>query len=98
MTNNDTPEPPTGLGERGSAYWRTVLEDFTLDAPDLAILEQACRLVDRAAALDAVVDAEGVMSRSAQGPRVHPALVEARQTRLALVKVVKSLGLPAEED
>lgn len=97
MHNNENPEPPAGLGDRGRAYWRTVLGDFDLDSPDLAVLEQACRLLDRISALDAVVDDEGVMSRSAQGPRVHPALVESRQARLALVKVVKSLGLPAED-
>ena len=41
---------------------------------------------------------EGVTNVSPQGVRAHPALVEARQQRVTLAKLVASLRIPVEEE
>ncbi len=48
--------------------------------------------------LDAEVRRDGAMVDSAQGRRAHPALVEARQQRIALARLLAALRLPAGEE
>lgn len=92
------PRPRNGLKSAGKGLWRAVVDEYDLDGQGLELLAQACRTVDVIAALDAVVAREGTMSTSSQGPRVHPALVESRQQRMALRQLVGSLGLDLEDE
>lgn len=92
------PKPPRGLKTGGRRLWLAVVDDYNLDGQGLELLAQACRTVDVIAALDAVVAAEGTMSTSSQGPRVHPALVESRQQRSTLRQLVGSLGLDLDDE
>ena len=87
------PRPRNGLKAGGKRLWLAVVNDYDLDGQGLELLAQACRTVDVIATLDAVVAAEGAMSESTQGARVHPAIVEARQQRSALRQLVTALGL-----
>lgn len=91
------PKAPRGLGSSGKALWRAVLTDYELDEHETSILTQACRLADACDQLQALVDAEGVMSESSQGPRVHPALVELRQQSISLARLMTALRIPAGE-
>lgn len=50
------------------------------------------------AELERIVTAEGVTHDSPQGVRAHPALVEARQQRIILAKLVASLRIPLDDD
>lgn len=93
----DIPRPPKGLGSSGRALWRAVLGDFELDEHETSILRQACRLADLCDVLQATVDAEGVMSESSQGSRVHPAVTELRQQGIALARLMTALRIPAGE-
>lgn len=68
--------------------------EYELDAPELVLLEEACRIRDFIADLRQKVAETGAVIDSPQGPRLHPAAVEARQQTLALAKVVGALGLP----
>lgn len=81
---------------RGERFAVAVREEFDLAAHADELLTQSARLIDKIDALDEVVAAEGVMAASSQGARAHPALVEARQTRLALHRILVSLDLPVE--
>lgn len=92
------PRPRNGLKAGGKRLWLAVVNDYDLDGQGLELLAQACRTVDVIATLDAVVAAEGAMSESTQGARVHPAIVEARQQRSALRQLVTALGLDLEQD
>jgi hypothetical protein len=85
---------PRGLAAAGRRLWDAVTGDYELDAPELALLEEACRVRDFIADLRRKVAADGAVIQSSQGPRVHPAAVEARQQSLALAKLVTSRGLP----
>lgn len=92
------PRVPRGMGAGGRRLWRAVLADYELDAQGLELLEQAGRTADRIADLEAVVDRDGVMAESSQGPRAHPALVEARQQRTTLRQLIGALGLDPDRD
>ena len=87
---------PVGLKRRGAALWRSTTTEFDLDPHELTTLREVCRTVDAIDSLQAVVDRDGVMNESAQGARAHPALVELRQQRLALTKLVAALAIPAD--
>lgn len=85
---------PRGLGTPGRRLWDAVTGEYELDTPELALLEEACRIRDFIADLRQKVAETGAVIDSRQGPRMHPAAVEARQQTLALAKVIGSLGLP----
>ena len=53
-----------------------------------------CRTVDSLDDLQALLDAEGITSESSQGLRVHPALVELRQQRIAFARLLTALRIP----
>lgn len=91
------PKPPTGLKRSGRALWTAVLTDYELDEHETATLLQACRITDHCDALQRLLEAEGIMSESSQGVRVHPALVELRQQGIALARLMAALRIPAGE-
>ncbi len=86
--------PPKGTGSSGSALWRDVLSKYELEEHETALLREAVRCVDQLDTLAAAVAADGAMVDG----RVHPALVESRQLRLALARLVAALRLPAGDE
>ncbi|WPU08080.1 hypothetical protein [Pseudarthrobacter oxydans] len=64
----------------------------------MSILLEAARTVDALDELEKIVRDEGVTNVSPQGVRAHPALVEARQQRVTLAKLVASLRIPFDEE
>ena len=98
MTDDQTAPPaPVGLGAAGQALWRDLAGEYELELHEVPLLAQAARLADVIAALDAVVAADGPMSVGSAGqPVVHPAVAEARQTRIALARLLGQVGFPSE--
>jgi hypothetical protein len=86
---------PRGLRAAGKRLWRAVNSEFDIDDHEAALLREACRTVDQLDQLQAVLAQTSLVVGSNQGIRVHPALVESRQQRLVLAKLVTSLRLPA---
>ena len=100
MTSKPSKPPtPKGSGASGRRLWREVLDQYELEEHELALLREAVRAVDQLDQLDqldAVVRPDGLVFRGGkQGPRVHPAAVEARQLRLVLARVLAALRLPS---
>jgi len=62
-TLTPVPESPRS---RGEAFAEHVLGTFDLDEADQQVLEQVCRLLDRADALRTAIDADGVVITSAR--------------------------------
>lgn len=91
------PRPPSGLRGSGRALWKAVLVDFELSEHETIVLREACRTADSIDDLQALLDADGLMSQSSQGARVHPALVELRQQRLTFARLVSALRIPLED-
>lgn len=88
---------PVGLRAPGRKLWRAVTDDYELGQHELSILLEAARTVDSLDALEKIVRDEGVTNVSPQGVRAHPALVEARQQRVTLAKLVASLRIPLDD-
>ena len=92
------PNPPAGLRTPGRALWRAVMAEYDLDEHETAVLRQAARLADVCDELQRTIDADGIMSESSQGARVHPAAVELRQQSVALARLLTALRIPTEDD
>ncbi len=97
MTTNH-PRPPRGTGRAGAALWRAVLAEYELEEHELLLLREAVRTVDVLDDLALLVARDGAVVGSSQGDRAHPALVEARQQRIALARLLAALRLPAGEE
>jgi len=95
---DQTPPSPEGTGPSGAALWTDVLSKYELEEHELAMLREAVRTVDHLDGLHALVEAEGLMTTGPHGSKPHPALVEARQLRIALARVLAALRLPAGEE
>lgn len=89
--------PPADLGEAGLDLWRRITDAYDLSDAESALLGEACRTLDSCQALEAVVRAEGVKNESPQGVRAHPCLVELRQQRSTLIRLLKALAIPEDE-
>lgn len=89
-----TPHPPEGLDEAGDRLWRSVVDSFELDEHEITLLAQACRTVDTIDALQAAIDADGPLIETRSGPKAHPAVVEIRQQRIVLARLLVALRVP----
>lgn len=74
---------------------------MVFDDDDRIVLEQAARVADIVAKLDAAIDADGAMLVGATGTtKTHPALTESRQQRLTLARLMvdidRRLGIAAQ--
>jgi hypothetical protein len=84
------------LKSSGRALWREVQSEYELEEHERGLLLEMARSVDQLDALNAIVEAEGVMQPGVD--RVHPALVEARQLRIAYARLSAALRLPAGDE
>ena len=91
------PAPPPGTGAAGRRMWRSIMVAYQLSETEDVLLRQAVRTADHVASLDAVLAAEGLMVPGRDGLKAHPALVEVRQQRLVLARLLAALRLPVEE-
>lgn len=86
---------PAGLGARGRAFWKAILETYELTPAETEVLAESCRLLDEIDRLQAAVADGGVVVPGSVGqPRVHPAVSELRSHRLALGRLLAQLDLP----
>jgi hypothetical protein len=94
MTTTKVPAP-AGLKRSGRALWRSVLAVYELETHEAQLLTEMCRTVDQLDALFVLVERDGLQD---EARRVNPALVEARQLRIAYARLSAALRLPAGED
>lgn len=94
MSTDRIPPVPKGAGTEGRRLWRAVLDDFVLAEHELSLLRQAVRVADICADLQAQVDQEGTILAG----KAHPALVELRQQRILLTRLVVSLRVPMGDE
>lgn len=77
---------PRGLGAAGRRLWKSVTDTYELEEHERAVLTEAARTADLCAKLAAKADRIDGTS---------PVLVELRQQRLALAKLLGALKVPA---
>jgi hypothetical protein len=96
---NRKPALPKDAGASGKALWRSVVDVWELDEHEIALLREAVRTVDQLDQLAAIVKRQGlIVDGGKAGPKAHPALVEARQLRIALARIFAALRLPDGEE
>lgn len=88
-----TTTAPKGSSPSARKLWEQVTDRFDLDEHEIGMLREACRTLTDLDALADVIARDGVMGTD---DRVHPALVEARQQRITLTRLVASLRLPED--
>jgi hypothetical protein len=92
------PKPPEGAGPAGRRLWSAVLGEYELTEHEMTLLRQAVRSADLCDVLQAVVDEEGPLITTRLGEvRAHPAVVELRQQRITLARLVVALRVPLGE-
>jgi uncharacterized protein with von Willebrand factor type A (vWA) domain len=86
---------PDGLQKAGRRVWSGILAEFDLDERELLVLEQAARQADSVAALEAEIEASGLVNPGSKGQmRLSPTVTELRQARLAVSRLLSDLALP----
>src|SRR5436853_2582747 len=94
MTAARTPKAPQGLRGAGKALWVSITADVSpvmqLDARDLDTLRAACSSADTIAALEAAVKRDGEVLGAG---KVNPCVIELRQQRVALMRLLAAVDL-----
>jgi hypothetical protein len=90
---------PNGLGTKGRAFWRSIQAVYSLSPGEEAILERACRVLDRLEKIDYVVarSAPGVKG-SREQIRPNPVWREAVEHEKAFDALIRSLALPMPDE
>jgi hypothetical protein len=91
------PRPPKGAGLSGRRVWRAVLGEFDLDEHERALVTALVRQVDRLDELEDLITAEGLMVTGHGTCKMHPAVIEARQSAIAVARISAALRLPSGE-
>lgn len=83
---------------RGALFFNSTKETFDLSDTELELLETCARTLDEIDELQNSVDREGLTVKGSTGQtRIHPAVSELRQHRLALGRLLAQLQLPNED-
>ena len=103
MTQNGPQEPPRkppkGLRPASRRLWVATIAAFEVEAHHRAILEAACRELDRAERAEELIAADGEYLEDRYGnPKAHPALAVARSSRLAAARLLRELGLDLDDE
>lgn len=92
----DTVDPPDHLRPETAAWWRSVLEDYDLEAHHVRLLRLACESWDRCDQARELLNSDGLTVRTADGGmKAHPAVAIERDARLAFARLVRELDLDA---
>jgi hypothetical protein len=99
MPEPRTPPAPKGTKASGKRLWRSILTEYELEEHELALLREMVRTVDQLDALQTITERDGLLVASqGLGRKVHPAMVEARQLRIALARLAAAARLPAGDE
>lgn len=85
------PKTPAGLGARASAFFRRVTTTYGFADDERELLLEICRTIALVERLGTEVAA---LPSLIVGEKAHPAVVELRQQRLALGRLLAQLNLP----
>lgn len=92
------PRVPKGAGPSGRRLWIAVVREFDLDEHERVLLSALVRQADRLDQLEALIADEGLTVSGHGTVKMHPAVVEARQTAIAIARIAACLRLPAGEE
>src|SRR5687768_2067225 len=90
------PTPPEHLSDRCRKWWRSVVSDFELELHHLHLLRLAAEAIDRAEEARAILADEGIVVRTGETVKAHPAVAIERDARLAAARLIRELDLDVE--
>jgi len=88
------PSAPRGAKTAGRRLWAAVLAEFDLAEHELVLLRQAVAVADVCELLASIVAADGPL----RDGKAHPALVELRQQRILLARLIVALRVPLGDE
>jgi len=92
---NRRPRAPESLGPAGRAFWRAIVRDYELSAPEAAVLGRAARVLDLLAQVDAALADDGVTVEGSVGQvRAHPLLRSLVELEQVLDVQLRAMALP----
>src|SRR4051812_32631839 len=98
MTEESRAAPP-GLSARAAGFWARTVADYELSDAELELLAESVVTMTEIDSLREALKVDGVTVAGSRGQRrVHPAVNEIRQHRMALARLLKSVALPADEE
>src|SRR5271166_359808 len=93
--SSQIPRAPAGLADRGRGLWRRINQDYELDALELELLHELCRVLDRCDQIAA--ELKGLKSLATLGSagqcRVHPLLTALENQQKLADRLATSLGV-----
>lgn len=89
--------PKTLRTQEGRRWWRAINSNYILEAESLLILETALQAFESMRAAEATIEAEGAVYHDRFGqPRQHPAMLNLKESRGAMLRAIQALGLDLE--
>lgn len=90
------PAPPKHLKAESRRLWRRVVAAFHLEPHHETVLSTACEALDRLREAQAAIDRDGAYVEGRFGLKAHPAIAVERDSRLAMLRALRELGLDVE--
>jgi P27 family predicted phage terminase small subunit len=90
------PLAPRHLSAAARRLWRDVLDEYHLEPHHLPVLQAACDSLDRMSQAQAAIKREGAFVTGRYGAKAHPAIAVERDSRLAMLRAIRELGLDLE--
>lgn len=87
------PRAPGNLSAEARRFWRAVMAVHVLEPHHERILHVACEALDRMREAQAAVAKDGSYVDGRFGPKAHPGLAIERDSRLAMLRAIRELGL-----
>jgi P27 family predicted phage terminase small subunit len=89
-------EPPAHLSDEAAAWWRSVLEDYSLEPHHLKLLQAAAEAWDRCQQAREAIAKDGLTCRDANANlKAHPCVAMERDARTLFARLVRELDLDA---
>jgi P27 family predicted phage terminase small subunit len=93
-----SPKAPPHLSEASRATWRRLQRDYSFETHHLAILTATLEAQDRYDQARQAITAEGLIVPGREGlTRLHPAVSVERDSRIAVIRGYRELGLDLPE-
>jgi phage terminase small subunit len=90
------PAPPKHLAAATRAWWKSVVEDYSLEQHHLRLLQLAGEAWDRGQQARRVLTTDGLTTRTETGLKAHPCIAIERDSRLAFARLIRELDLDTE--